>query len=195
ETGELEVLCKGFVNPWGHSFDEYGESFVTDGAGSEGINYAFPDSVFVTSPGAMRWLTGLNPGSPKHCGLEVISGTHFPEQWSGDLVTSDFRGQRVCRFTIAPSQSSYTSRQQPEVLVSSHIAFRPIDARMRPDGALYVADRYNPIIQHGEVDFRDERRDREHGRIWRVHFPDRPLDKLPEFHSASVEELIELLES
>ncbi len=195
ETGELSVFCKGFVNPWGHSFDEYGESFVTDGAGSEGINYAFPDSVFVTSPGAMRWLTGLNPGSPKHCGLEVISGTHFPEQWSGDLVTSDFRGQRVCRFTIAPSQSSYTSRQQPEVLVSSHIAFRPIDARMGPDGALYVADWYNPIIQHGEVDFRDERRDREHGRIWRVHFPGRPLDKLPEFHSASVEELIELLES
>ncbi len=195
ETGELEVFCKGFVNPWGHSFDEYGESFVTDGAGSEGINYAFPDSVFVTSPGAMRWLTGLNPGSPKHCGLEVISGTHFPEQWRGDLVTSDFRGQRVCRFTIAPSQSSYTSRQQPEVLVSSHIAFRPIDARMGPDGALYVADWYNPIIQHGEVDFRDERRDREHGRIWRVHFPDRPLDKLPAFHSASVAELIELLDS
>jgi len=195
ETGELSVFCKGFVNPWGHSFDEYGESFVTDGAGSEGINYAFPDSVFLTSPGAMRWLTGLNPGSPKHCGLEVISGTHFPEQWSGDLVTSDFRGQRVCRFTIAPSQSSYTSRQQPEVLVSSHVAFRPIDARMGPDGALYVADWYNPIIQHGEVDFRDERRDREHGRIWRVHFPDRPLDKLPEFHSASVAELIELLDS
>ena len=33
---------------------------------------------------------------------------------------------------------------------------------------LYIADWSNPIINHGEVDFRDERRDRWHGRIWRV---------------------------
>lgn len=194
DTGELSVFVYGFVNPWGHAFDAHGESFVTDGAGGEGINYVFPDSVFVTAPGATRWLQGLNPGSPKHCGLEVISGGHFPESWHGDLVTSDFRGHRVCRFTVQPAQSSYTSRQQPEIVTSSHIAFRPIDARMGPDGALYVADWYNPIIQHGEVDFRDERRDRVRGRIWRVHFPDSPLDKLPDFKNASTDELITLLE-
>ena len=39
---------------------------------------------------------------------------------------------------------------------------------MGPDGAIYIADWYNPIIQHGEVDFRDPRRDHLHGRIWRV---------------------------
>ena len=97
ETGRLEIICKGFVNPWGHSFDAHGESFVTDGAYFEGINYAFPDSVFVTSPGATRWLKGLNPGSPKHCGLEILSGTHIPPTWSGNLVAS-FRSHRVCRF-------------------------------------------------------------------------------------------------
>ena len=85
-TGRLEVFCKGFVNPWGHVFDPVGESFVTDGAFFEGINYVFPDSVFVTSPGATRWLKGLNPGSPKHCGVEILSGTHVPPEWSGDLV-------------------------------------------------------------------------------------------------------------
>ncbi|TVQ01346.1 MAG: L-sorbosone dehydrogenase [Planctomycetaceae bacterium] len=194
DTGELSVLCKGFVNPWGHVFDAHGESFATDGAYFEGINYVFPDSVFVKSPGELRWLGGMNPGSPKHCGLEVISGSHFPESWWGDLVTNDFRGQRVCRFTVRPAGSHYTSRQQPEVLTSSHIAFRPIDARMGPDGALYVADWYNPIIQHGEVDFRDERRDRERGRVWRVHMPGRPLDSLPDFEAASTDGLIELLE-
>ena len=194
ETGQLEIFSKGFVNPWGHVFDAHGESFATDGAYSEGINYVFPDSIFVTSPGASRWLAGMNPGSPKHCGLEIISGGHFPESWSGDFVTSDFRGHRVCRFTVRPSATTYTSRQQPEIINSSHIAFRPIDARMGPDGALYVADWYNPIIQHGEVDFRDERRDRVHGRIWRVHVPGRPLDKLPDFAAASTDQLIGMLE-
>ncbi len=193
-TGELEVVCKGFVNPWGHVFDATGESFVTDGAFFEGINYVFPDSVWVTSPGATRWLNGMNPGSPKHCGLEILSGTHIPPEWSGDLVTSDFRSHRVCRFTLKPSESTYISRQQPEIITTSHIAFRPIDGRMGPDGALYIADWYNPIIQHGEVDFRDERRDRKHGRIWRVSFPGRPLDPWPNFDAASIEELLTLLE-
>ena len=43
------------------------------------------------------------------------------------------------------------------------------------DGAIYIADWYNPIIQHGEVDFRDPRRDYTHGRIWRVTAKNRPL--------------------
>ncbi len=195
ETGDLSVLCKGFVNPWGHVFNEYGESLATDGAYVEGINYVFPGAVFATAPGETRFVKGMNPGSPKHCGLEILSGTHIPPSWSGDLVTSDFRGHRVCRFTLSPDQSSYTSRQQSEVLTSSHIAFRPIDARMGPDGALYIADWYNPIIQHGEVDFRDERRDREHGRIWRVSFDGRPLDPWPDFASATRDDLILWLES
>ena len=46
---------------------------------------------------------------------------------------------------------------------------------MGPDGAIYIADWYNPIIQHGEVDFRDPRRDHTHGRIWRVTAKGRPL--------------------
>ena len=35
----------------------------------------------------------------------------------------------------------------------------PYGAVIGPDGALYVADWSNPIIQHGDVDFRDPRRD------------------------------------
>lgn len=193
-SGRLEVVCKGFVNPWGHVFDSLGESFVTDGAYFEGINYVFPDAVFVTSPGATRWLKGLNPGSPKHCGLEILSGTHIPPQWQGDFVTNDFRSHRVCRFTVKPNGSGYLSRQQPEIITTEHVAFRPIDARMGPDGALYVADWYNPIIQHGEVDFRDDRRDRKHGRIWRVSFPERPLDRWPDFSEQSEDQLLALLE-
>ncbi|WP_345683821.1 PVC-type heme-binding CxxCH protein [Novipirellula caenicola] len=193
-TGRLEVFCKGFINPWGHVFDEQGESFVTDGACFEGINYAFPDAVFITSPGASRWVSGLNPGSPKYCGLAVLSGTHIPADWKGGLVTNDFRSHRVCRFDVTPDGSGFRSQQQPEIITTSHVAFRPIDVRMGPDGAVYIADWYNPIIQHGEVDFRDERRDRKHGRIWRVSFPEQPLDPWPEFAKQSTAELCELLE-
>ncbi len=193
DTLHLEVHCLGFVNPWGKIFDAWGQSFATDGAYGEGINYVFPNSVFVTSPGVTRIVGGMNPGSPKHCGLELVSGRHFPESWQGNMITNDFRANRVCRFEVEPQGSAYRSRQLPEVIRSTHQAFRPIDAKMGADGALYIADWYNPIIQHGEVDFRDPRRDRQRGRIWRLSFPDRPLVQRDDLGSLSPVQLLEQL--
>jgi putative heme-binding domain-containing protein len=193
ETMQLEVFTRGLCNPWGHVFDRWGQSFETDGAGGEGINYVFPGATLFTYAGARRVLGGLNPGSPKHCGLEVISGRHFPDDWQGNLVTNDFRAHRVCRFVVSETGSGYASREESEIIKTAHAAFRPVDVKMGPDGALYIADWYNPIIQHGEVDFRDERRDHTHGRIWRVTVKDRPLVERPQIAGAPIEQLLEML--
>src|SRR5690606_2514338 len=139
----LEILCRGFVNPWGHHFDDWGQSFATDGAYGEGINYVFPGAVYVTAPGAKRLVKGLNPGSPKHCGLEILSGRHLPEDWRGTMITNDFRAHRVCRFDVTEQGSGYASKQMPEVITTGHGAFRPVDVKMGPDGAIYLADFYN----------------------------------------------------
>jgi putative heme-binding domain-containing protein len=191
----LEVFARGFWNSWGHHFDRFGQSFLTDGAGSLGPAYGFPGAAYEPVPGASRLLKGLNPGSPKYCGLEVISGRHFPDGWQGNLITCDFRAHRVCRFALAPAGSGYTSRQMPDVIRATHPAFRPVDVKMGPDGALYVADWYNPIIQHGEVDFRDPRRDVSHGRVWRVTAKARPLVERPALVKAKAAELARKLES
>lgn len=122
-------------------------------------------ALFVSAPGAKRFVTGLNPGQPKHCGLEIIGGRHLPPEWEGSMITNDFRAHRVCRFTVTEDGSGYASKQETELIKTPHVAFRPIDVKMGPDGCIYIADWYNPIIQHGEVDFRDERRDHTHGRI------------------------------
>ncbi|HVV98994.1 MAG TPA: PVC-type heme-binding CxxCH protein, partial [Planctomycetaceae bacterium] len=168
ETMQLDVFVRGFVNPWGHHFDHWGQSFATDGAYGEGVNYLLPGAAYVTAVGYTRLVKGLNPGSPKHCGLELVSGRHLPDDWQGNAITNDFRGHRVCRFALSEDGAGFASREQTEVIKTNHVAFRPIDVKMGPDGAIYIADWYNPIIQHGEVDFRDPRRDHTHGRIWRV---------------------------
>jgi putative heme-binding domain-containing protein len=195
ETDELEVFVRGFINPWGHHFDRWGQSFMTDGANGEGITHGVPGAAYSWAIGATRIQHGANPGSPKHCGLEVLSGRHLPEEWRGNLITNDFRGHRVCRFVLKDDGASYASREMPELIKTNHPAFRPIDVKMGPDGAIYIADWYNPIIQHGEIDFRDERRDHTHGRIWRVTAKGRPLVKKPELVHATTEELLEQLKA
>ena len=193
ETMELDVYSRGLVNTWGFQFDNWGQTFQSDGAGSEGISHSFPGAAFRTTHGYDRILPGLNPGQPKMSGLEIISGRHFPEEWQGRIITCDFRGNRINAFKPVDSNSGFIAPQQEDLVTSTHGSFRPIDLQMGPDGALYVADWYNPIIQHGEVDFRDERRDHTHGRIWRITAKDRALVKKPTIKDASVSELLKHL--
>ncbi|MCA9076898.1 MAG: HEAT repeat domain-containing protein [Planctomycetaceae bacterium] len=189
QTWRMSVFDRGLVNSWGIAFDDYGTTFATDGAGGEGINYIVPGASYLTAYGAPRILHGLNPGSPKHCGLEIVNGRHLPDDWQGSLLTNDFRGHRVCRFVVSEDGSGYYSQEQQEVIKSDHVAFRPIDIKMGSDGAIYIADWYNPIIQHGEVDFRDPRRDHTHGRIWRVTYKGNPLVDRPKLVDMTNDEL------
>ena len=195
ETLELDVFARGWVNTWGTHFNQYGATFATDGAGGEGINYAVPGASYATAYGASRILRGLNPGSPKHCGLEILHSPNLPEDWQESFITNDFRGHRVCRFVVEEDGAGYTSREQQELIKSSHVAFRPIDIKMGPDGAIYIADWYNPIIQHGEVDFRDPRRDHTHGRIWRITYKGGPIVPREDLTKLSTPELLARLSS
>ncbi|HTG43565.1 MAG TPA: PVC-type heme-binding CxxCH protein, partial [Verrucomicrobiae bacterium] len=195
-TQELGVHMKGLVNSWGHHFDPFGQSFVTDGAGGEGINWVIPQAMYVTYEGARRVLHSVSPGSyPKFCGLEVIESEHFPEDWRGTMVTCDFRAHRVVRFAINDQGAGYVTKELPDVMRSTNVTFRPIDVKQGPDGAIYIADWSNPIIQHGEVDFRDPRRDHEHGRIWRITHKGSPLRKAPDLRAASDTQLLQNLTS
>ena len=169
DSMRMQIFFRGLWNSWGHQFDRFGQSFLSDGAGFEGIAYAFPGATFNPTPGARRQLGLISPGKyPKFCSLEVISGDSFPPAWQGSIVTCDFRANRVTRFSLQEQAAGFVTRQEDDLMRTSASTFRPIDVKQGPDGALYIADWSNPIINHGEVDFRDERRDRWHGRIWRV---------------------------
>ncbi len=195
-TMELGVHMKGLVNSWGHIVDDFGQSFATDGAGGEGINWVIPQAMYVTYAGARRIINSVSPGSyPKFCSLEMIRSPHFPDDWQGNLITCDFRAHRVVRFAIDEKDSSYVTREMPNIVRTKDVAFRPIDVKIGPDGALYIADWSNPIIQHGEVDFRDPRRDHEHGRIWRISHKGRKPVAPPKLDTATTPALLANLSS
>jgi len=98
-TMELEIFMKGLINPWGHQFDEFGQSFATDGAGGappNGIFYVLPGGMYSTYACARRILGSVSAGNyPKFCGLEIIRSEHFPKEWQGNMITCDFRANRI----------------------------------------------------------------------------------------------------
>lgn len=190
----MEVVYKGWWNSWGHQFDPFGQSFITDGAGGDGVSYGLPGEIHEGYARARHLLGSISPGGyPKFCGLEIVHSTQFPDDWQGNIITCDFRANRVVRFQVTEDGAGYVARPMPDVMRSREVSFRPIDAKLGPDGALYIADWSNPIINHGEVDFRDPRRDREHGRIWRVSWKDRPLNPRPQLVSADTAALFDHL--
>ncbi|MEO2046059.1 MAG: PVC-type heme-binding CxxCH protein [Pirellulales bacterium] len=193
ETLRLEKFATGLVNPWGHAFDAWGQSFATDGAGGEGLSYVFPGAAYRTNPYAGRELVALNPGRPKACGLEFLSGRHLPTDWQNTYMTNDFRANRSTRYRTGDDGSGYASEFLGDMITSGHRGFRPIDIKMGPDGALYIADWYNLIMDHGEVDFHHPLRDKQHGRIWRLTAKNSALLDPPRLANAPVGELLNAL--
>lgn len=195
EIEKLEIMTRGLINPWGFAFDQWGQSFATDGAGSSGINYVFPGSAHATAVGVSNILPGLNSNTPKNTAAEVIYSRHFPKNWQGNVITNDFRANRTVRYSITPEQSGYLSKEVETIIKSDHRSYRPVDCKIGPDGALYIVDWYNPIIDHGEVDFHHPIRDKTHGRIWKVTKKGSPLLPIQNFTNKSSEGLLELLKS
>jgi glucose/arabinose dehydrogenase len=191
-TYQLEVFTRGGCNPWGHAWDDYGNSFFTDGAGFQGVSYCVPGAMYFTYAGARRELQSISPGNyPKFASLEVVRSPQFPDDWQGDFITCDFRAHRVVHFKYSEAGAGFQTKEMPDLLRSTNVTFRPIDVKFGPDGALYIADWSNPIIQHGEVDFRDPRRDKEHGRIWRVTAKGRPLMKKQDLSKLDIADLLD----
>ena len=80
-----------------------------------------------------------------------------------------------------------------ELLNSEDRNFRPTDAIVGEDGALYVADWHNAIIGHMQHNIRDPNRDHAHGRIFRLTVKGRPLQEPVKIHGEPIEALLENL--
>jgi putative heme-binding domain-containing protein len=163
-------------NTWGHIWDGFGRSIFASAWVSD-IHLGLADTPLNQNAGpdyeASVKLTKLS--GERHSGLDIISGRHFPPEWQGNLISGGFLAQKLHRAVLKDDGEHLSVQPLAPLLVSRHQKFRPIDVKLGPDGALYVCDWYNLIIQHNQVDFHDPRRDHVHGRIWRISYKDRPL--------------------
>src|SRR5690606_28523623 len=131
---------------------------------------------------------------PKTCGHEIVSSRHFPDEAQGNILFNTFVGfQGIKQHKLIESGSGLTAEEIEPLLQSTDLNFRPVDLKFGPDGALYVVDWFNPIIQHGEQGFREPMRDKSHGRIWRITYKGRDLLEPLNLGQLEVGELLDQL--
>ncbi|HEX8915023.1 MAG TPA: PVC-type heme-binding CxxCH protein, partial [Humisphaera sp.] len=169
----LQLFARGQVNPFGLCFDPLGNLYSAD-------CHTRPQMMLLRGavyPSFGKPDDGLGFG-PEMClhdhGSTGIAGTvyydadQFPAEYRGNIFNGNPVTNIVNRDTIQWTGSSPKAVEQKDFLVSADPWFRPVQVKLGPDGALYVADFYNKIIGHYEVDLKHPGRDRTSGRIWRI---------------------------
>ena len=183
-----------FANPWGHCFDQWGQNFVADASG--GANYV--GAAFSGDLDHPRKHPGLKQFLVKQwrptCGCEIVSSRHFPDDAQGNYLLNNCIGfQGVLQYRFKDEGSGFFAEPVEPLLRSSDPSFRPVDLQFGPDGALYVLDWFNPLVGHMQHNLRDPNRDKSHGRIWRITYPERPTVEPAKIAGEPLENLLNLL--
>ena len=109
------------------------------------------------------------------------------------LNTIGFRG--LLNYQLTEEGAGQKSEEVEPILQSTDENFRPVDAEIGPDGALYFVDWHNPVIGHMQHNLRDTSRDRLHGRVYRVTAVGRPLLTPARIAGEPIPALLDLLKS
>ncbi len=197
-TWKIETFIPmSFPNPHGHVWDHWGRSIVFDGTGGQPF-YGASFSTKKYSP-ARETNKAPRPGNVRVrpvAGAEILSSRHFPETMQGNVIVLNVIGFRgLLNYRLSEDGAGLKWAEADPILQSADENFRPVDAEVGPDGALYFVDWHNPIIGHMQHNLRDTTRDRKHGRVYRVTHPGRPLLTPAPVFGQPIPQLLDLLRS
>ena len=157
--------------------------------------------IYYLLPAMIRTLHFLDPAANLRLAEHQILRRRYYRQpgHAGQRAGPDGCGSilnnSVYWFKLNDDGSGFHAKDLPPLIVSSHPSFRPVDVKVGPDGAIYVADWYNPIIGHYQASLHHPNRDHIHGRIWRITAKGMASVSPPDLTKLSIPELFEQLRS
>ncbi|PRY89252.1 PVC-type heme-binding CxxCH protein [Mongoliibacter ruber] len=222
----LEFLGSTSNNTWGLGFSEDFNVFISTANGQHSaylamsndyvrrpISGGMNNTVFgIDSHYDMPHLTPALRQVDYHGGYTAAAGhnfytaRNFPKNyWNRIAFVAEPTGRVLHNAIIEKDGSGFKEKNGFNILASSDEWFSPVHAEVGPDGALWVADWYNFIIQHNPTPkgfengpgnaYINPLRDAKHGRIYRLVYTGNEDYKTMSLDPQKNKDLIEGLKS
>jgi putative heme-binding domain-containing protein len=205
ETRKYEVFAEGGGNAFGVEIDAKGRVYSGhNGGDTRGFHYVqggyYQKGFGKHGPLSNPYAFGYFPAM-KHPHVQRFTHTFvfdeasaLPERYRGLLFGVDPLANHVVMSEVSRDRSSFQTKDVGLAIDSSDARFRPVDIKLGPDGALYVADWYDRQVNHyrnheGQIE-------PENGRIYRLSARGEVGRRKPvDLARLSSHELVELLKS
>ena len=138
-------------------------------------------------------------------GHALYTARAFPKQWwNKTAFVCGPTGHLVGTFVLRREGANYSATSPVNLLASDDEWSAPIMAEVGPDGAVWVIDWYNYIVQHNPTPhgfktgkgaaYESDLRDKKHGRIYRVVATNDNSDRIHDFHQLADDSNAQLVE-
>ncbi len=205
ETKRYEIFAEGGGNAFGVEFDDKGRLFSGhNGGDTRGFHYmqgaylrkGFEKHGELANPYAFGYFPHMEGtrGERFTHNFIIYHGGALPERYNGKLFGIEPLQGRVVLSEITPVGSTFKTRDIDRVVTSSDSWFRPVDIKVGPDGAIYIADWHDRQVTHTRN--QEGFIDKEHGRIYRLkskagtdfkwNYLFRPVDARPAGYLADI---------
>ncbi len=181
-------------NCWGVAFDDFFQPFHKSGDRIAGY-YSLPGLGAIETPDEYAGTHSLFDSPLKSNSIEIVGTKAMPAALQGAAFIGGYYGNTLDLHRFVDDGAGFKTERIVSPIVSSSKAFRPVDVSVGPDGALYACDWFNAVIGHYQASYADPRRDRSHGRIWRLTAKAVPTVKQPDLVAMTEAELFAQLGS
>jgi putative membrane-bound dehydrogenase-like protein len=224
DGSKLEVLTSTSNNTWGLGLTETNEIVYSTANGEHSSYLGQPNAAFESVRG---WLGRGNARMADHdnmhpatairqvdwfggftaaAGHAVYTARQFPPIfWDRAAFICEPTGHLVHLCQLERDGSHLISRDRFNLLASTDEWTAPIIADVGPDGAVWVVDWYNYIVQHNPtpLGFKTGRgnayetplRDKVHGRVYRVVNTEAPLGNVLDLTTMTSAQLVDVLKN
>jgi len=200
ETDVFEVYAEGGGNTFSLEIDSAGRVFSgTNHGNTRGMYYpqgSYGEKNFgkhgpLTNPYAFGYFLhmahqGDTDRFPQT--FVIYEGGALPKRFDGTIIAANALHHRVWGSALSRDGSTYKTVDLPNLCKTDDTWFRPVDVKVGPDGAVYLADWYDSRLSH--VDPRDTWH-KTSGRIYRLSSAGSTPQPMTDLTSLSDVELIQ----
>lgn len=178
-------------NPCGITLDRWGALFVK--SNGPHLGFATPGLIPTTHPRELMQFAQVGQTPGKSMGGDIVTSAHLPDWIQDHAIIAGYFAREVSAIPLVEDGAGFKASPPVQLIYGGHESFRPVDIRQGPDGAIYIADWFNPIINHYQVSLRHPDRDYSHGRIWKLSAKGRELVNVPDLSAMGLDGLADQL--